>query len=242
MERSKNRADGVGVMHTGFLKAIAQPVADLTRLTVRVMYCLSSAIAQVSALQELAPAPVTNSPKQQPATDILEGGDCLVGDSSQGLQERSEYRRQLQGFLYVVLIRGISIWNITMEQLTDAISSAYTRFLKRLIVAVTLNQGLLTVGEFKGSRRLGSSRGLSHLKPDGMVLRQDVPSNFKRGVDEQNNPILRENDIIVVRRSNATRLTDASRLLLNSVASVLTVLSILGNRLTKRPGTLSGVK
>jgi polysaccharide export outer membrane protein len=92
----------------------------------------------------------------------------------------------------------------------------------------TLNQALLTAGGFKGSRARRSSVDLIRLNIDGTVAKQEVPINLAQGVNDQTNPILRENDIIVVSRSGTTRISDALSLLLNPAASVLTVLSILG--------------
>lgn len=92
----------------------------------------------------------------------------------------------------------------------------------------TLNQALLTAGGFKGSRARRSFVDLIRLNVDGTVSKQKVPINLAQGVNDQNNPILRENDIIVVSRSGTARITDTLSLLLNPAASVLTVLSILG--------------
>ena len=90
----------------------------------------------------------------------------------------------------------------------------------------TLNQALLTAGGFRGSRARRSTVELIRLNPDGTVIREDVPINFAQNVNEQTNPILRENDIIVVGRSSSTRFTDTLGLLLNPAGSVLAALSI----------------
>jgi polysaccharide export outer membrane protein len=89
-----------------------------------------------------------------------------------------------------------------------------------------LNQALLTAGGFRGSRARRSTVELIRLNPDGTVTREDVPINFAQNVDEQTNPILRENDIIVVCRSSSTRITDTLGLLLNPAGSILAALSI----------------
>lgn len=75
----------------------------------------------------------------------------------------------------------------------------------------TLNQALLTAGGFKGSRARRSSVDLIRLNIDGTVSKQEVPINLAQGVNDQGNPILRENDIIVVSRAGTTRITDTLR-------------------------------
>lgn len=94
----------------------------------------------------------------------------------------------------------------------------------------TLNQALLTAGGFNGSRSQRSRVELIRLNPDGTIARRDVPINFAQAVNEQTNPILTDNDIIVVSRNTTARITDTLGLLFNPAASVLTVLSILGIR------------
>ena len=56
--------------------------------------------------------------------------------------------------------------------------------------------------------RLNNSADIRRVNPDGTVTREELPINFAQNVNEQTNPILRENDIIVVCRSSITRLTD----------------------------------
>jgi len=73
----------------------------------------------------------------------------------------------------------------------------------------TLNQALLTAGGFKGSRARRSSVDLIRLNIDGTVSTQEVPINLAQGVNDQGNPILWENDIIVVSRAGTTRITDS---------------------------------
>ncbi|BAU13865.1 polysaccharide biosynthesis/export protein [Leptolyngbya sp. NIES-3755] len=70
-----------------------------------------------------------------------------------------------------------------------------------------LNQALLSAGGFnrRANRR---SVQLLRLNPDGTVSRQAVPIDFARGVDEKGNPILRNNDVILVDRSGGAKIED----------------------------------
>jgi polysaccharide export outer membrane protein len=92
----------------------------------------------------------------------------------------------------------------------------------------TLNQALLNAGGFKGSRARRSAVDLIRLNADGTIAKQEVSINLAQSVNEQSNPILRDNDIIVVSRSGTTRLTDTLNLFFSPAAAVFTVLSILG--------------
>ena len=74
--------------------------------------------------------------------------------------------------------------------------------------------------------RLNNSADIRRVNPDGTVTREELPINFAQNVNEQTNPILRENDIIVVCRSSSTRITDTLGLLLNPAGSILAALSI----------------
>lgn len=94
----------------------------------------------------------------------------------------------------------------------------------------TLNQALLTAGGFQGSRADRSSVELIRLNPNGTVTRENIPINFAQGANEQNNPILRDKDIVVVRRSNTSRVTDTLGLLLSPAAGINLLLTILGIR------------
>ncbi len=94
----------------------------------------------------------------------------------------------------------------------------------------TLNQALLTAGGFKTSRARRSNVELIRLNPNGTVSRENVPVDFAQGANAKNNPILRDNDIVVVSRSNTARVADALNLFLSPGAGIITLLSILGIR------------
>jgi polysaccharide export outer membrane protein len=71
-----------------------------------------------------------------------------------------------------------------------------------------LNQALLAAGGFnrRANRR---SVQLLRLNPDGTVSRQAISIDFARGIDEKGNPILRNNDVILVDRSGGAKLEDS---------------------------------
>ncbi|MDY7012591.1 MAG: SLBB domain-containing protein, partial [Cyanobacteriota bacterium] len=72
-----------------------------------------------------------------------------------------------------------------------------------------LNQALMTAGGFDRSRADNDRVTLIRLNPDGSVLSREVPINLEQGVNEQSNPLLRDNDIIVVGRNTSTAIADS---------------------------------
>lgn len=91
-----------------------------------------------------------------------------------------------------------------------------------------LNQGLLAAGGFNTRRARRSDIELVRLNPDGSVSKRTVPINFAQGINEESNPTLRNNDIIIVRRSNTASITDSISTFLSPVSAVADLLGIPG--------------
>ncbi|KAM3116143.1 SLBB domain-containing protein [Phormidesmis sp. 146-33] len=83
-----------------------------------------------------------------------------------------------------------------------------------------LNQALLAAGGFNRDARKATVE-LIRLNPDGTVSRQAVPINLAQGIDAKGNPILRNNDIIVVDRSGRAKVTDTLDSVLGIVQRIL---------------------
>lgn len=73
-----------------------------------------------------------------------------------------------------------------------------------------LNQALLAAGGFDKLRARMTSVELIRLNPNGTVTRRNIPINFELGNASENNPVLQNNDVIVVRRSLIARIGDTS--------------------------------
>lgn len=82
----------------------------------------------------------------------------------------------------------------------------------------TLNQALLRSGGFN-SRSSRKSVDLIRLNPDGTISQRTIPINFSASPNEQTNPLLRNNDIIVVERSGLAHFSDTATLLLSPTGS-----------------------
>ncbi|MGB7084716.1 MAG: SLBB domain-containing protein [Phormidesmis sp.] len=72
-----------------------------------------------------------------------------------------------------------------------------------------LSQGILAAGGFNNTRASRGSAELVRLKDDGTVERETIPVDFAQGINEENNPLLRNNDVIIVNRNGLASVTDA---------------------------------
>ncbi|MBW4691739.1 MAG: SLBB domain-containing protein [Lyngbya sp. HA4199-MV5] len=88
-----------------------------------------------------------------------------------------------------------------------------------------LNQALLAAGGFN-IRARQKNVDLIRLNTDGTVTRRTIAVDFARGLDEQGNPALRNDDIVVVNRSALTVFSDNLGSVLNPVNGFLSVFSI----------------
>ncbi len=88
-----------------------------------------------------------------------------------------------------------------------------------------LNQALLAAGGFtkRASRR---EVELIRLNANGSVARQELPVDFAQGVNEGSNPALRNNDVILVRRSGLASTTDTIETITNPIARFFTLFTL----------------
>ena len=71
-----------------------------------------------------------------------------------------------------------------------------------------LNQAILAAGGFDSQRADRNTVELVSLKPDGTVEKRKVKVDLGSEVNEETNPILNQNDVVVVNRSGATATFD----------------------------------
>jgi polysaccharide biosynthesis/export protein len=79
--------------------------------------------------------------------------------------------------------------------------------LVQLLPNTTLNQALLAAGGFNTRAKIREVSFL-RLNPNGTVDRRDIAINFDQGINEQSNPLLRNNDTIVVGKSGLAGIGD----------------------------------
>lgn len=96
-----------------------------------------------------------------------------------------------------------------------------------------ISQAILASGAFDKGRASNSVQ-LIRLNSNGTVSQQSLEVDFTAGINEQTNPLLRDKDIIVVRQTGGSRVTDTlqsigeSALLIPRIETLLRIFSFLG--------------
>jgi polysaccharide export outer membrane protein len=88
-----------------------------------------------------------------------------------------------------------------------------------------LTQGLLAAGGFNNRASRGRVE-LVRLNLNGSVTAREIPVDFAQGIDEENNPSLQNNDVIIVRRSTAASISDTLETIANPVGRFLTLFTV----------------
>lgn len=82
-----------------------------------------------------------------------------------------------------------------------------------------LNTAVLAAGGFDDRRANKSKVKLIRLNPNGTVSQRDIKVDFSQPVNDETNPALRNNDVIVVGRSGITKFGDGLRNILSPITS-----------------------
>ena len=85
-----------------------------------------------------------------------------------------------------------------------------------------LSRGILAAGGFNNRASRGSAE-LVRLNEDGTVDRETIPIDFAEGIDEENNPLLRNNDVIIVNRSGLASISDAIGTVVNPLGGLFSI-------------------
>ena len=91
-----------------------------------------------------------------------------------------------------------------------------------------LNQGILAAGGFNNQRANKGSVELVRLNLNGTVSKRNIQVDFANDIDEENNPVLRQDDVIVVKRSGVASVGDALGALATPFLGPLRVLNFFG--------------
>ena len=86
-----------------------------------------------------------------------------------------------------------------------------------------LNQGLLAAGGFNNRAR-EDVVGLVRLNPDGTVTQRELNVDFAQGISEDGNPVLQNNDIIIVGTSGLADFSDTLGAITSPIADFLFIL------------------
>ena len=87
-----------------------------------------------------------------------------------------------------------------------------------------LNQAILKAGGFNRSRAKRNSVELIRLNSNGTVSRQTIVVDFASGINEETNPMLGENDVVIVSRNGIATLSDTLNTTFAFGVSTLSVL------------------
>jgi polysaccharide export outer membrane protein len=90
-----------------------------------------------------------------------------------------------------------------------------------------LNQALLAAGGFNNRAKKGEVTFI-RLNQNGTVARRNIDVDFAQGLNEANNPPMRNNDTIVVRRSGLATVTDTLGSVLSPIGGVFSIINLLG--------------
>jgi polysaccharide export outer membrane protein len=88
--------------------------------------------------------------------------------------------------------------------------------------STSLHQALLTAGSFNQLRANKDRVELLRLNPNGTVSRRTIEVDFAQGLNPNNNPTLRNNDVILVARSGYARVGDNINRFLQPIAGAAT--------------------
>lgn len=84
----------------------------------------------------------------------------------------------------------------------------------------SLSQAILAAGGFN-TRANDTEAELIRLQPNGSVSRRIIAVNFAQGIDEENNPLLQNNDVVVVNPSLIANVDDKVGAILGPVGRVI---------------------
>ncbi|MBN3943932.1 MAG: SLBB domain-containing protein [Nostoc sp.] len=92
----------------------------------------------------------------------------------------------------------------------------------------SLNQAILAAGGFNDARASSSAVDLIRLNPNGSVTKRIVKVDFSAGINEQTNPILRNNDVVVVNRSGSAKTGDTVNTITGPLGVIFNLLNLFG--------------
>ena len=92
----------------------------------------------------------------------------------------------------------------------------------------SLNQALMVAGSFNDGRADRKAVDLIRLNPDGSVTKRLVKVDLKAGLNEQTNPILRNNDVVLVSRNGLAKTGDSFSTLFAPLGSLGIIRTLFG--------------
>ena len=91
-----------------------------------------------------------------------------------------------------------------------------------------LNQAILAAGGFDDRRANKGEVQLIRLNPNGTVSKREVEIDLASDINEENNPTLRSNDVVVVGRSGLAQVSDTVGTVLAPIGSTFSIFRLFG--------------
>jgi len=92
----------------------------------------------------------------------------------------------------------------------------------------SLNQAILAAGGFNDERAKTGNVELIRLNPDGTVTKRLIKVDYSQGINDQTNPILQNNDVVLVNRSNLAKSGDKLNLFASPIGLIFNLLRVFG--------------
>ncbi len=92
-----------------------------------------------------------------------------------------------------------------------------------------LNQAVLAAGGFDKRRANEGVVELIRLNPNGTVTKRNLEIKFEEGINSENNPILKDRDIVIVNRNGLTATTDTLNTFFSPLGSIFAPLNFFRN-------------
>jgi polysaccharide export outer membrane protein len=92
----------------------------------------------------------------------------------------------------------------------------------------SLNQAILAAGGFNDARATRANVDLVRLNPDGSVTKRLVKVDLTAGINEQTNPILRNNDVVLISRNGLAKTSDTINTVGGPLGTILSIIRFFG--------------
>ncbi len=90
----------------------------------------------------------------------------------------------------------------------------------------SLNNAILAAGGFHERRANDDVVQLVRFNPNGTVTKREIEVDLAAGINEKTNPVLKNNDVVIVGRNTITQVTDGIETLLGPIGRTFSVLNL----------------
>jgi polysaccharide biosynthesis/export protein len=111
------------------------------------------------------------------------------------------------------------------EIAVNLVGEVFSPGIQKITVGTSLNQVLLTAGGFTGQAKKKSIE-LMRLNANGTISRQKIAIDYGQPVGSERNPVLQNQDVILVDRNLGARVTDKIGNILSPINSVLSLFNL----------------